>query len=89
MRGLDRDRGLIGEERGEVQRLRGEGALLQAVVDVQHARRTPVDANRQPHHRAQLQVLDAGHAGETFVTSRVDGQDRLVAFDDLLRDAER
>jgi hypothetical protein len=85
----DRDRGLVREQVDEVQVLLRERAALEAVVDVEDAVDPVLDADRQAHHGAQAQVLDALHVAEALVRAGVDREERPAAAQDLPRDPER
>ena len=88
----DRDRSLIGEQLHQLEIARAEGAVLQTIVDIEHAFHARFAAllrrmDRHAHDRAQAQVLDTRHAAEALVAARVDAEQRSRRLDHAPRDA--
>jgi hypothetical protein len=85
----DRDRGLVGVELEQLEVGLAERVLLHAVVHVEHALDARLDLDRQAHHRAQAQVLDAGHAAEALVARGVHREQALAGLEAVVGDPQR
>ena len=81
---LHGDGGVVRQELGLFQVVGREGAPLQAVVHVEQAFDLTLAADGNAHHRAQLEVFDARHVGETLVATGIDRQERTPAVQHTL-----
>ena len=85
---LERDRGLSGEQLGEVEFVGAEERLrLAHAADVERADRLAPDEQRDHDHRLGLE-RGAGHLDGAGVEVRLVGQHRLAVVDDPAADAD-